>query len=353
MAVSLLLLAWLTAASQVVESQVGEISGTAVNGSAGDVPVAGTEVVLRASQDGAFVPVESTTTDAQGRFSFKDLPVDQGMIYLPGVNRLGIHYPGPRVRLTPHQSSSRVKLVAFDTVESPSPLICRRHQISARPAEGFLEVTEELVIDNPSRTTFVGQRVGDQGPVTLRLSLPSGIENVTFDREFHGRNFELKEEQLTTDLPWPPGSRELKFIYRVPVERRYGILTRVLDQPTDHIVIQIAANDASSVLCNLPKASSETGQLTVFEQRGTALPAGFEVTLQLGAVPLRFEAYARWLALAVLIVLIAGSVLITRGWARSGPGKQERVPQPTLRRIDSHGRPTGKRRRFASSPPNQ
>ncbi len=352
MGVSLLLLISIGAAGQV-DTQLGEISGTAVNGTAGDVPLARAEVVLRVSQDGAFVPVESTTTDGQGRFSFKDLPVDQGLIYLPGINRAGIHYPGPRVRLTPGQSTSRVRLIAFDTVESQSPLICRRHQISVRPAEGFLEVTEELVIDNRSQTTYTGQRIEDRPPVTLRLSLPSGIEKVTFDREFHGLNFQLQQEQLTTDLPWPPGNRELKYIYRVPVEHRYSILTRVLDLPTEHVVVQVASQDAKSVVCNLPKESSRTGQGQVFTRRSTVLAAGYEVTVELGDVPLRFESYARWLAIVVLLVLIAGSVLLSRGRRHSGPGKPESVPHAAIRRLDGSGRRSRKHRRFTSSPSNQ
>ena len=352
MGVSLFFLTLLAVAGQA-DSQVGEISGTAVNGTAGDAPLAGTEVVLRVSHDGAFVAMAETTTDDQGRFSFVDLPADQRLIFLPGINRAGIHYPGPRVRLTPEQSISRVKLIAFDTVESPSPLVCRRHQISVQPATGFLEVTEELVIDNPSPTTFIGQPMEDRAPVTLRLSLPSGIEKVTFDREFHGRNFQLQQEQLATDLPWPPGSREIKFIYRVPVEHSYSILTRMLDLPTEHVVVQVASQDDRSVDCNLPKMSSRIGQGQVYEQRGPALTAGFEVTVQLGDVPLRFEHYARWLAIAVLLALVAASVLIARGRRQSNSGEQTRVPHTAIRRIDGSGRKSRKRRQVTSSPPNQ
>ena len=337
MGVTLLLLASLAAAPQA-DGQSGEISGTAVNGSTGDVPLAGAEVVLRASQNGAFVPIAETTTDAQGWFCFVGLPAENDVIYLPGINRAGVHYPGPRVRLTPEQLMARVKLVAFDTVPSPSPLISRRHEIAVQPGEGFLEVTETLVVENPSRTTFVGQSAGDRPPVTLRLSLPDGIEKVTFDREFHGRNFQLRDGKLLTEIPWPPGSRELKFIYRVPVERTYSVFERVLDQPTDHAVVQVMAKDAGSIACNLPKATSQSGTGTIFEHRGESLPAGYEINLRLGAVPLRFEIYARWLAVAILIVLVAGSAAIVRA-RRQGPVTESGVPRASLHAAGTHGRP--------------
>jgi hypothetical protein len=336
MGVTLLLLASFAAATQA-DGQSGEISGTAVNGTTGDVPLAGAEVVLRASQNGAFVPIAKTTTDAQGWFCFVGLPADKDVIYLPGINRAGVHYPGPRVPLTPEQLTARVKLVAYDSVPSPSPLISRRHEIAVQPGEGFLEVTETLVVENPSRTTFVGQSAGDRPPVTLRLSLPDGIEKVTFDREFHGRNFQLQDGKLITEIPWPPGSRELKFIYRVPVERTYSVFERVLDQPTDHVIVQVRAKDAGSIACNLPKGNSQSGTGTIYEHRGESLPAGYEINLRLGAVPLRFETYARWLAVAILVVLVGGSAVVVRA-RRQRPVTESGVPHASLHAAGAPGR---------------
>jgi hypothetical protein len=351
MGVSLLLLASFAVASQVL-GQPGEISGTAVNGTAGDVPLAGAEVVLRASENGAFVPVAEATTDAKGWFCFVGLPIDQDVIYLPGINREGVHYPGPRVRLTPDQLTTRVKLVAYDAVPSPSPLISRRHEIAVQSGEGFLEVTETLAVENPGRTTFVGQSEDDRPPVTLRLSLPDGLEKVTFDREFHGRNFQLQDGKLITEIPWPPGSRELKFIYRVPVERTYSALERVLDQPTDHVVVQVMAKDQGSIACNLPKATSQSGRETIFEHRGTSLPAGYQINLRLGDVPLRFETYARWLAVATLLVLVAGSVFAIRA-RRPRRVRERSVPHVTSGQSGARGRRSRRPHRITSSQPNR
>jgi hypothetical protein len=349
MGISSLLLTLLAAASQM-DGQSGEISGTAVNGTTGGAPLAGAEVILRASQNGAFVPVAETTTDSQGKFRFVGLSVDEDLIYLAGINRAGVHYPGPRVRLTPGQFAARVNLTAYDAVESPSPLLCQRHEIAVQSGEGYLEVTESLVIDNPSLTAFIGQRMDDRPPVTLRLSLPDGIEKVTFDREFNGRNFRLQGGQLITDLPWPPGRRELKFIYRVPVEQRSSVLTRVLDQPTDHVVIQVQAMDAGSAECNLPRAASPSNRETVFEHRGSTLPAGYQLRLRLGALPLRFETYARWLAVAVLIALIAGSVLTIRARRQVGRATEnDGTPHAITGRSGTRGRQSRRPRRITSS----
>jgi hypothetical protein len=296
----------------VVPSQMagenGAIFGTAVNGTIGGTPLTGAEIVLRVSQDGAFVPVTETTTDGEGRFAFKDLPVERGLIYLAGVNRGGVHYPGPRVRLEPARPEARVKLIAYDATESPSPLVCRRHDIAVQPQEGFVEITESLSIENPSLTAFVGQPGGDVPSVTLRLSLPEGFDKVTFDKEFHGRSFHIAGGKLTTALPWPPGSRDLQFVYRLPAEHSRCLVTRVLDLPTDHVQIRVLGKDGGPVTCNLPKSTAKEGE-TSFANRGDVLLAGHKIELQLGAVPLRFEVYGRWIAVAVLAVLVLGSAL--------------------------------------------
>jgi hypothetical protein len=252
----------------------------------------------------------------------------------------------------PGRSTAPVKLIAFDAVLSPSPLISPRHEIVIKAGEGFLDVAETLVVDNPSRTTFVGQKTDDRPLVTLRLSLPAGIEKVTFDREFHGRNFQLQDGHLTTDLPWPPGSRELKFLYRMPVERRNGVLQRVLDLPTGRAVVRVMVTDPDSVACNLPQASSQPGGEIIFEHRGTPLAAGYRVNLQLGVVQLRFEAYARWLAVAILLALVAGSIFVVRA-RRPRSASESIAPHTAIGQVGARREKSRRRRRITSSQPNR
>jgi hypothetical protein len=308
----ILLLALLHALSQTPDDS-GVISGKAVNGTIGGTPLSGAQIVLRASQDGAFVPVAETITDAEGRFKFENLSIERGLIYLAGVNRAGVHYPGPRLRLQAGRPAAQVRLIAFDAIESPSPLICRRHEIVVQPGQGFLEITESILIENPSQTAFVGQQDGELSPVTLRLSLPAGFDKVTFDREFHGRNFQITSGQLTTDLPWPPGSRDLKFTYRWPAEQGHAVLTRVLDQPTDRVLVRVTGKDMGRIRCNFPTAITANDGETSFGN-SSPLPAGHQIELRLGAVPIRIEAYGRWVAVGLLAMLIIGSV----GAVRSG-----------------------------------
>ena len=175
----------------------GSIDGVVLNGSANRAPVAGAEVVLRARLDGEFQPVAETTTDDQGRFSFEQLPIDETIVYLPGANRDGVHYPGKRVRPSPRRPNVHVELTVYDAVAHPCPLVIERHEIEIRPAPGVLRVREVLV-DRESGFQHLRRptcqrdgRMTDSEPVTLRLAIPSDFERVTFDKEFFGRRFSV------------------------------------------------------------------------------------------------------------------------------------------------------------------
>jgi hypothetical protein len=303
------LLLSLLLASQWASAADGAISGVAVNGTSGGTPLAGATVVLRASYEGAFVAVSETTTDVAGRFSFEGLPLDANTIYLAGVNHAGVHYPGERVRLEPARPSANANLVAYDAIEGPSPLSCERHEIWVRPQAGYLQVSEALVVANRSLSAFVGPSDSADGAETLRLSLPPGFDKVTFDKEFHGRNFEIHDGTLATRLPWPPGNRELKFSYRLPVEQRHSNYARRLDLPTDQMWVRLAGVDPKTVACTLASVSTNKQDEAHFSNHGKPLPAGTLIELRQSAAPMRFEAYARWAAVAMLATMICGCVV--------------------------------------------
>jgi hypothetical protein len=329
------LLLWLAPAQS--PEGTGTINGTAVNATHGAAPLVDAVVVLRANLDGGLAPIDETRTDSEGRFSFRGLPLGEELIYLPGVNHDDVHYPGPRLRLNADRPAARVRILAYDAVESPSPLVCRRAEIDVRPGAGYLEITETLLIANPANVAYVGESLDDRPPVTLRLSLPSGFDKVTFDKEFHGRSFVLHNSDLLSDLPWPPGERQVRFRYRLPAENRYCAVQRGLDLPTDKVIVRVWDKAADQVACSLAAAPVQVGAALVFEQSGDGFTAGQMIELQLGALPMTPDAYIRWGATAVLVVLIVGAAAVT--WRRRRPStalasNAGATPRNTRRRAD-------------------
>lgn len=295
-------------------SDDGTISGTVVNASQGGVLSPAAEVMLRVRVDGQFIPVAETVADAQGNFEFDGLPVDERYLYLPGANRDGIHYPGPRIRLTAARHHVVTQLKVCDSISHPNLLVIRRFDVHIQTEPGALRVTESILVDNPTQTTYVGPSDGEgEEPVTLRLGIPSDFERTTFHQEFFGRRFSLADGKLVTGIPWTPGQRELKMTYTLRNDEKHRVWQRPLDLPCDVVRVQIDHDNPEEVFCSLPRTPQTGDDALDFQSAGGPLPAGHVIRVQLGQLPLSWMAYARWGALGVLVVMVSAvGVAITR-----------------------------------------
>jgi hypothetical protein len=246
-----------------------------------------------------------------------------------------------------------VRIIAYDAAESPSPLVCRRHEIDVQTGEGYVEITETLLIANPGLTAYVGEKPDDRPPVTLRLSLPHGLDKVTFEKEFDGRNFLLHNSDLITDLPWPPGEREVRFLYRLPAERRDISVKRALDLPTVHVTLRVRSDDPDHFWCNLPIAADQADGRRLFEHSGALLPAGHEIEVRLGALPIPFEAYGRWGAAGLLGLLIMGVLVKGRRRKQVSIAEANGVRPANVQPPHSVAKRRRHRRRTTSSGPSR
>jgi hypothetical protein len=292
----------------------GVIAGRVVNASRGSRSADGVQVVLQIHAEGQFAPFRETVTDALGQFRFENLPVGGDYLYLVGASRDGVYHPGPRLQVLAHRPSVRTELKVYDAVASPNPLVIRRQEIVLCPEPGVLRVTESLLVENPTDKCFVGQRTQeDAEPVTLRLSIPAEFERATFEEEFFGRRFSLAEGALVTGIPWPPGQREIKFTYVLRNEKKYYALQRPMDLPCEQLRVRVRTANPEQVACDLPSAdrsrtdlkSVPPGGEAVFESTGEILPTGHVLHVDLGRLPLPLMAYARWVAVAALALLMA------------------------------------------------
>ena len=290
----------------------GTIEGIVVR-AADQTPVARAEVILRAKVDGQLVSVAETTAHAEGRFRFEHLAADGSVLYLPGANRDGIHYPGPGVRLTSLVPRAEVKLMVHDAVAFPSPLVVRRHEITLSPGPAALQVTETMLIDNPSAACYVGQAPSEGvEPVTLQLGIPANFQRITFASEFFGRRFALVGGKLVTSVPWPPGKRELKFSYVLPGTEQQSDWQRPLDLPTAEVRVSVQTDQPDEITCNLPATPRLEQSAVSFETADRTLPAGHQLCVELGRPPISLMAVAPWLALALLGISVFTTHLVVR-----------------------------------------
>lgn len=309
----------------------GSIAGVVQNATRHDAPAPEAEVVLRVQMDGPFVPVATTFADAEGRFRFADLPLEEDWVYLPGANWAGVHYPGPRLRLSSVQPDARIALHVFEAASDPNPLVIRLYEITLDPQPAYVQVTECMLLENPAAVTYVGQLPHPNAkPVTLRLNVPTDFERVTFHKAFFGKRFYLIKEQLVTDLPWPPGKKELKFQYSLPRMGNELSWKRTIDLPCDELRLRVRVAHGIDVACNLPKVAAE-GALpsrsegdSFFQYAGSDLSKGHLLQITLSRLPWSWMVYARWSA--VLLLATLGVVVARISLGRQALSRGRRAP---------------------------
>lgn len=306
----------------------GAISGVVINASRDGAPVAGAEVALRVKLDGEFVVAGEVLSDAAGRFTFDDIPADSDYVYLPGASWQTVHYPGERVQLTALRRRADVEIVVRDTIQSPTPLVVRRHRVVMEFDEEALQITETMEIENPAAATYVGQPSKPGGrAATLQLSIPADFQKVTFHDEFLGRRFVIIDDRLLTDIPWTPGSREVKFTYILPNDSAHHLWQRTVDLPTDVLTVRVQAsgNEQHAVTSSsLTKTVDTEKPYVTFSAQN--LPAGERVRIQLGHLSAPWMSYARWGALAFVVLIIIATMLLQRRFARQAGGRSADAP---------------------------
>jgi hypothetical protein len=338
-------------------SSDGWIGGIVVNESRSEEPVAGATVVLQIKTDGDFVLLDQTTTDAAGRYLFRELLVSPHVVYKASAHHAGIHYPGPVIRLSSDDNTAGVTLKVRDTVASPSPLRVKSHRIEIQPSSGQLAVTETLLIDNPTALTFVGESADAEStePTTLQLSIPADFQKVTFQQEFFGRRFAVHNGRLVTSLPWEPGAREVKFTYFLRNTQLHRRWERTLDLPTDLLELRVATTDPDEVTCNLRSLGTQqqVGSTELrFVSGDSGLPAQYVIECELGRLPVPWTTYAKWGAAMTLGLFVVLVIVLGRRATRSVV--KDRVDSsltPDEASGDSHNKPhrsrTQRRRRAA------
>jgi hypothetical protein len=322
----------------------GTIAGRVVNGSQGKNRPCQTTVLLRIQSDGQFTPFRETVSNAQGIFRFSGLPVGDGARYLVGANQNDVHYPGPRISLTAAAPSALAELTVYDAVTHPSPLVIRDCEITLRPEPGALRVTESMVVDNPSSSSYVG-KAAEPGaePVTLQLAIPADFDQATFREEFYGRRFFVFNGKVVTGIPWPPGQRELKFTYVLRNAQRHRVWERPLDLPCSELRIRVLNEPSDQITCNLPTTlAAATGEIA-FQSAGQVLSAGHVLRVGIGHLPVPWITYARGLAAAALICALVGtSMVMIRRRVRNLRARGDHALRSALPRMD--GRSDRRRR---------
>ncbi|MBV8069362.1 MAG: carboxypeptidase regulatory-like domain-containing protein [Acidobacteriaceae bacterium] len=190
------------------------IDGTVVNSTTGK-PQAGVTVTLVKPGQGGMRTLGSATTDAAGRFVFeKDEP--GGGPQLLQANYKGVNY---NKLMTPNIPTSNVELDVYEATKSPAVAQIAQHMMLFEPSSGRVAVSETVVVQNKSNTTYSNAALGSlqfylppaaNGQVRVNAQGPQGMPLPQAAQKAP------EADMYKVDFPIKPGETEFEVNYLIP-----------------------------------------------------------------------------------------------------------------------------------------
>lgn len=219
-------------------------------------PAAGAIVELMRAAEGGSTPIAKTRADAQGRFAFAPQEASPADILVARSNWKGFVYvmpafdgPGRLAEMDMKVDPAKVRLAVFESTKEIVPLTFTTHHLAIESKAGGLECVERIVVNNPTRKTFLGL---GKNSATILLDLPSGAKNVRFDSEVTNGAIEKRPDGWAVVKPIPPNiydqrvlvviNYEMDWPSSLPWQRRVDF-SRKVQYPTNFFFVARTADD--------------------------------------------------------------------------------------------------------------
>jgi len=259
----------------------GTVTGVVQRNDAGTLrPVPNLWVVLhRVGRDTA-APVDSTRTDARGRYSLRHEVRRDSAVFFASTVYGGVAYFTPPARAGDTAAADGA-LTVYDTSSAGEPVRTRgRHVIVSAPdPDGRRAIAEVFELENASSTT----RVAGAGS-SWSTVLPGAAEDVRVEQgDVAPDAVAIRDGRIDVLAPFPPGLRQVAFSYAVSASE----FPLVLPVPDSTTVLEVLIEDPGGVSdgAGLLREDAVTLQGRTYQRflaRNVVPGASFSVTVAAG-----------------------------------------------------------------------
>ena len=220
-----------------ISETVGTVTGSVTNASGGTVP-ADLTLTLHGFDNMQMAITQTTTTNADGSFVFKDVALQPGRAFIIITEYGNTVYNTDVGQMEAGQNTLNLPLEIYDTTTDTSALIADRlHMFFEFVDSSTVRVVELYVISNPTNKTLVA---AEKGQPVVRFTLPQGAENLEFQDGVLGQRYVKTEDGFGDTAAVPPGQGqyEVLYAYTMPYDRKLELDERV-NLPVDAVVILV------------------------------------------------------------------------------------------------------------------
>ena len=287
--------------TSIAAQQTTTASGQVLRVVAGDsVPVPGGHLILHRIGRTLQGPVDSTISDAAGRFRFR-LAADTTEVYLVSTNYAGIEYFSAPVANSQGKGDSAVVLIVSDTSSmAPVRLAARYFVIREASADGSRPVLDLLVLTNRGDLTRVGT---DSLTPTWAGFVPSGVVGARVgEADFSADAAKIKGDSLLIYAPLAPGEKQITVEYVLPAGTDLTV-----PFPADSVATNVLAQDLAAHVINPAMAMVDTQNIEgqTFRRWVGAPRANSMLRVSFGRAP---GEVPRWLLPAMVGLMGAGLI---------------------------------------------
>ena len=286
------------------------MSGRVLRGGRDTVPLPNAPVVLHRVTRSSAGPIDSSRTNARGRYRFELRDVDSGGIYLVTTLYDSLAYVSPPLDVAGRPLAHVDDIVAYPTTSNAPPIRLERRlaTIAGAGTEGTREVLEILELENTGQTTRITR---DTLAPTWAGRIPEGAGQPRGGQgDISPEAMRFRHDSIIVLAPVPPGPvKQLSYAYTL----RAG--TRTLAIPIDQVTanLNLLLEDTAAVV-TAPRLESlgvqELEQRHYAAYRAGPLMPGDRVEIQLPSTGLRAQT-----VLPYIVALLAAGMLVALVWA--------------------------------------
>lgn len=231
------------------------INGVVANGTHSNTPVAGQQVTLQAtdtaplaSGNATGAPVshdlETVTTDAQGHFTFGDVPAGTADVFAVYTHFQGGLYASKAITVTPG-SANTTTLTVYDATTSDTALSIKNVTVLVRPPDvthGLMGIGEFVTFQNSGNTAFVGTASATTSsgmPALVRFAVPAGASNLSPGAGFVGTQILTIGTGFGATATIPPGTSSFAFAFDMPYTGTSATYTYTPVYPTAQVIVLV------------------------------------------------------------------------------------------------------------------
>jgi hypothetical protein len=306
------------------DSEQGVIEGQVVNETEGGGSVSDLDVVLIAPVEGEASEIQTSQTDAEGKFRFTDVALAQS--YLVRVCYMLIDYYYP-VEFSEAETEKSIEVPVCDTTTDDQAISVYLLKVILRAEEGYFSVTEVMWFLNDGDRTYIGSEETSFGGIqgTLVFTLPEGATDFGVPEESVGDYYIVDDNTVTNTLVFPPGEKDIIFSCNLDVPSSGDLAIDLpIDYPTDSLHVLVRGEDievSSTQLNPADPVTTEAGEQYIHFTADT-LNRGDTVDIRLSSLSGDTNSILIIIGIMVAVVIIGfGTYFLMR--------RRAKAPSPT------------------------